>query len=417
MQIIGSRLLKAIGILLLVLVGLLMLGLILASIIYPYEYVYRMIAWGLMPPGWADSHLNDYLNNFPAHRLDAAPQPFTFDDSGDEELVAGVFEGILDVGDFDVFLEENGTKAFIIIQDDAILYEKYFNSAQRDSMVTSFSVAKSFTSALIGIAIDEGYINSVDDPITDYLPELLERDSRFSDITIRHVLRMASGLEYQEDRLGLFNGDDPITTYYPDQRKAALEFTHIEDPPGEYFLYNKYHPQLLGMILERTTGVSVTEYMQTKLWDPIGMEFGGSWSIDSEKSGFEKMETGVNARAIDFAKFGRLYLENGDWNGVQVISPEWVDESTSPDPGTQNDSYYRDEFGQTILNDLHGYYKFMWYGYFRTGGEPDFAAEGDHGQFIYVSPQKKLIIIRNGDEYGVPWDAWVKMFYDFASQL
>lgn len=417
MQIIGSRLLKAIGILLLVLVGLLMLGLILASIIYPYEYVYRMIAWGLMPPGWADSHLNDYLNNFPAHRLDAAPQPFTFDDSADEELVAGVFEGILDVGDFDVFLEENGTKAFIIIQDDAILYEKYFNSAQRDSMVTSFSVAKSFTSALIGIAIDEGYINSVDDPITDYLPELLERDSRFSDITIRHLLRMASGLEYQEDRLGLFNGDDPITTYYPDQRKAALEFTHIEDPPGEYFLYNKYHPQLLGMILERTTGVSVTEYMQTKLWDPIGMEFDGSWSIDSEKSGFEKMETGVNARAIDFAKFGRLYLENGDWNGVQVISPEWVDESTSPDPGTQNDSYYRDEFGQTILNDLHGYYKFMWYGYFRTGGEPDFAAEGDHGQFIYVSPQKKLIIIRNGDEYGVPWDAWVKMFYDFASQL
>jgi CubicO group peptidase (beta-lactamase class C family) len=413
----GARLLNAIGIFIIALIGLLLLGLILASIRYPYEYVYRIVAWGLMPPGWADSHVNDYLNNFPSHPLEAAPQPFIFYESGDDEYVAGTFEDIMNVPDFDAFLEENDTKAFIVIQDDAVLYEKYLNGAGRDSMMTSFSVAKSFTSALIGAAIDEGYINSVDDPITDYLPELLERDPRFSAIKIRHLLRMASGLEYQEDRLGLFNGDDPITTYYTDQRKAALEFTNIKDPPGEYFLYNKYHPQLLGLILERATGVPVTQYMQTRLWDQIGMEYDGSWSTDSLESGFEKMETGVNARAIDFAKFGRLYLENGKWDGVQVISPEWVGESTSPDPSTENDSYYRDEFGQTILNDLQGYYKYMWYGYFRPGGEPDFAAEGDHGQYIYVSPQKNLIIIRNGDAYGMTWDEWVKMFYEFASEL
>ncbi len=417
MKTIGTRLLKAIGIFIIAVVGLLILGLVLASIIYPYEYVYRMVAWGLMPPGWADSHVNDFLNNFPSHPLEAAPQPFIFDESGDEAFVAGIFEDIMNVPDFDEFLEEKNTKAFIVIQDDTILYEKYLNGAGRDSMMTSFSVAKSFTSALIGIAIDEGYIKSVDDPITDYLPELSERDPRFSAITIRHLLLMASGLEYQEDRIGLFNGDDPKTTYYPDQRKAALTFTNIQDPPGEYFLYNKYHPQLLGLILERATGVPVTEYMQSRLWDRIGMEYGGSWSIDSLESGFEKMEAGVNARAIDFAKFGRLYLEKGEWNGVQVLSPEWVSESTSPDPTTKNDSYYRDEFGQTILNDLQGYYKYMWYGYSRPGGEPDFAAEGDHGQFIYISPQKNLIIVRNGDEYGISWDEWVKMFYEFASEL
>lgn len=417
MRAIGLRLLKTIGIIILALTGLLILGLILASVIYPFEYVYRMIAWGLLPPAWADSHANDYLNNFPAHSFEAAPEAFTFDDAGDEGRIAGIFEEILGVPDFDVFLEENSTQAFIVIQDDATLYEKYFNGAQRDTLMTSFSVAKSFTSALIGIAIDEGYIQSVDDPITDYLPEMSDRDPRFSAITIRDLLRMASGLEYQKMRPGLFNGDDPLTTYYPDQRKAALEFTRILDPPGEYFLYNKYHPQLLGMILERATGVTVTEYMQVKLWNPLGMEFGGSWSIDSEQSGFEKMEAGVNARAIDFAKFGRLYLENGEWNGVQVISQEWVVESISPDPATQNDSYYRDEFGQTILNDLQGYYKYMWYGYYRPGGDPDFSAEGDHGQFIYVSPQMNLIIIRNGDEYGISWDRWVKMFYEFASEL
>ncbi len=417
MKIISARVMKVVGIFIVALIGFVVLGLVIASFLYPSEYIRRVVAWGLLPPGWVDSHVNDYLNNFPEHQLDAAPRTFYFAESPDVERVAGLFESILEVDDFDTFLEENDTQAFIVIQDETILYENYFNDAQRDSMMTSFSVAKSFTSALVGIAIADGFINSVDDPITDYLPELAERDPRFNDITIRHLLMMASGLEYQEMRLGLFNGDDPLTTYYPDQRKAALEFTNIKDTPGEYFLYNKYHPQLLGMILERATGISVTEYMQAKLWDPLGMEFSGSWSIDSVESGFEKMEAGVNARAIDFAKLGRVYLENGGWNGVQVISSDWVAESTQSDPATQNNSYYPDEFGQTIFNDLQGYYKYMWYGYSRDGGENDFAAEGDHGQFIYLSPQKNLIIIRNGDEYGISWDEWIKILYKFATDL
>jgi CubicO group peptidase (beta-lactamase class C family) len=162
---------------------------------------------------------------------------------------------------------------------------------------------------LIGIAIQEGHIKGVDDPITMYLPEMAERDPRFNEITIRHLLLMASGLEYVKFRPLLFNSDDILTSYYPDQRKISLENTHIIDPPGQYFLYNKYHPQLLGMILERATGMSVTNYLQTRIWDPLGMEFGGSWSTDSEAFDFEKMETGVNARAIDFAKFGVLFLK------------------------------------------------------------------------------------------------------------
>jgi len=128
----------------------------------------------------------------------------------------------------------------------------------------------------------------------------------------------------------------------------------IVDPPALYFQYNKYHPQLLGMILERTTGMSVTEYTQTRLWDPLGMEFGGAWALDSEGSGFEKMEAGLNARAIDYAKLGRLFLEDGNWNGVQVISSEWVEESTSLDLATHNPDYYGDEFGQEIYADSSG---------------------------------------------------------------
>ena len=228
---------------------------------------------------------------------------------------------------------------------------------------------------------------------------------------------MAGGVGFEEMRPALFNGDDILTSYYPDQRKAALEFTEIVDPPGEYFLYNKYYPQLLGMIVERATGQIISEYMEQKLWQPMGAEFDASWSLDSEESGFEKMEAGLNARAIDFAKFGRLYRENGQRNGVQIIPSEWVVDSTQVDQATLTEQYYSTEMGRSLKNDLNGYYKYMWWGYFQDDGSYDFAAEGDHGQIIYVSPSKGLIIVRNGYEYGpdMSMTRWIKLTRDFAS--
>ncbi len=404
-----SKILKILSWVVGILIGLILLGILIALFVYSPEYIRRVLVF-------RKSNYETYMTGFPHSRLHADQDTFYFAENLNEERVSKLFEGILEREDFDTFLEEMGTQAFIVIQDDEVIYEKYFNGAQRDSLLTSFSVAKPFTSALVGIAVEEGYINSIDDPITDYLPELEARDSRFKQITIRNILMMASGLEFQELRWGIFNGDDPLTTYFPDQRQAALEFTQTKDSPGQYFQYNKYHPQLLGLIIERATGLSVTDYTQEKLWNSLGMEFDGSWSLDSEESGFEKMEAGLNARAIDFAKFGRLYLNGGDWNGEQVIPEEWVRTSTQVDRATQKASYYPDNFGQTIFHDLNGYYKYMWYGYLRDEGF-DFAAEGDHGQFIYVAPHKNLIIVRNGLEYGIPWDEWIKSFYRFASDL
>jgi CubicO group peptidase (beta-lactamase class C family) len=382
------------------------IALIGALLTYPPVYVYRVFAW-------RDSDAFDW-QKFPEHRLEAAPTPYTFN-TAPNERVTGLFSRLAGVDDWNAFLEENQTQALIVIQDGTVLFENYYNDTNRDSIVTSFSVAKSFTSALIGIAISEGYISSVDDPITDYLPELAERDPRFGEITIRHLLLMASGLEYKEFRFPGLNSDDPLTTYYPDQRWLALNNTRITDPPGAYFQYNKYHPQLLGMILERTTGVSVTEYLQAKIWDPLGMEFSGSWSIDSEQSDFEKMETGVNARAIDFAKFGQLFLDEGSWNGQQVVSKEWVAESTGPLLPTDYAAYYPEWF-----SDLPGlaYYTYMWWGMAREQGGYDFAAEGDKGQFIYVSPGRELVIVRNGIDYGsLPFNEWLALFYQFASEF
>lgn len=387
------------------LIGAIALFLMIAMLVYPPEYVYRALVW-------QGSDAFDW-QKFPSHSLNAGHTAYQFRAAPDPRVpeLLGQLSG---TDNWERFLEEKHTQAFLVVQDGTILYENYFNNTQRDSIVTSFSVAKSFTSALIGIAIQEGYIHSVNDPITMYLPELSTRDSRFKDITIQHLLLMASGLEYKSFRPLLLNSDDILTTYYPDQRKLALENTNIVEPPGVHYRYNKYHPQLLGMILERTTGMPVTSYLQTKIWNPLGMEYAGSWSVDSTASDFEKMETGVNARAIDFAKFGVLFLNGGSWQGKQIISKDWVNESTCPLFPKDYSDYYTDWYQ---LLPGQGSYKYLWYSLAREGNSYDFAAEGDKGQFIYVSPQKNLVIVRNGIEYGIASAEWFQLFYEFASKF
>ena len=265
---------------------------------------------------------------------------------------------------------------------------------------------------MIGIAIEDGYISSVDDPITDYIPELLERDPAFGDITIRNLLMMSSGIRYKE--FPFVNGDDAKTYYYPDLQQLALEDTSIVGEPNEKFLYNNYHPLLLGMIIERATGSSVANYLQEKIWKPIGAEYPASWSLDEH--GFEKMESGINARAIDFAKFGRLFLHNGSRDGVQVVPVGWVIEATQADTSTDYENYYPDSF---IFADGKGYYKYMWWGIQRDENTYDFMALGNHGQFIYISPSKDLIIVRFGESYGEFGGAqgWIDIFIDFADGL
>jgi len=377
------------------LVGLVCLVLVWAFLSYPAVYLMRSIAWG-------DSDVNDY-QKFPGRPLASSSTPFYFKEDLAEDMVRALFEKNPAIDGLDDFLEQTQTQAFIVIQNDTILYERYFNDASRETIVTSFSCAKAWDSALIGAAIDDGYIQSVDDPITNYLPELAERDQAFSDISIYDLLRMSSGIEY--DGLGGLDGDNSKTYYYPDLRKLALEETTVISSPGSDFLYNNFNPLLLGMILERATGMSVATYLETRIWQPIGMEFDGSWSLDSETSGFEKMESGINGRAIDFAKFGRLFLNSGNWDGTQILPADWVAQSTGQD--TSPDSLH--------IGDR--YYALMWEGRQRDGSNYDYFAEGHYGQEIYVSPHKNLVIVRNGEAYGEFGQYWTEIFYQFASDI
>lgn len=294
----------------------------------------------------------------------------------------------------DDLLQRTGTRAFLILKEDELIRETYLGSS-RESINTSFSSAKSFNSALIGAAIAEGKIGSVNDPVIQYIPEIAGRG--LDRLTIRDLLLMNSGIRYVEGgELPFYYApfaDDALTYYPPDLREVTLHVEASGAPIGEAFRYNNYHPLLEGLILERVTGMTVAQYLQEKFWKPMGAEFPASWSLDSEENGFEKMESGINARAIDFARFGLIFLHNGYWNGVQILPESWVRESTEPlrpDPRTW------ETFPSWL--DYGGYYKYHWWGINNADGSYDFCAQGRYGQIIYVAPRKNAVLVRLGDE-------------------
>ena len=357
---------------------------------------------------------------FPERAISNAEPAFYFQQHLSPKLfdtITYMLNGQTKQNSFDDFLKSSQTTSFIVIRDNAILYEGYFNGYTRDSVVTSFSIAKSFTSALVGIAIEEGYIHSVDDPIIWYLPEL--RSKGLDSVTIRHLLTMSTGIRYVHGHelppllRPLPFSDDSWTTDFPNLRSLALSVKPDGETPGAAWKYNNYYPQLLGMILERSTHQSVSEYLQEKIWKPLGMEYPASWSLDSNESGFEKMEQGINARAIDFAKFGVLFLNNGNWNGQQIIPEQWVNESTSPD---LNDN--RPWRVAADWKDANGYYKYMWWGRVRPDGSYVYLARGGmNQQWIYVSPQERVVIVHFGllDSGGV--DSWPDVFENLLSEM
>lgn len=362
---------------------------------------------------WGDASVFD-AKVFPSRPLARSTGPRRYPEHLKTDSVAAML-GHLEylpgraIGRLDDFLSRTQTTSLIVIQDDTIIYQQFFNGWGPDSIFTSFSVAKAFVSTLVGIAIDRGLIHGVADTITRYLPELARRDPRMGRITIRDLLRMASGLRYVEDEEPY---DNRWTYLPPDLRRSALERSTIVEEPGKRWLYNNYNPLLLGMILERVSHRTVTDLLQRWIWDPLGMQHAGSWSLDSRAHGFEKMESGINARPVDFAKLGSLYLNDGVWNGRRVVSAEWVHDATQPWPDPPG--YYED---QGFFGPGGHYFGYFWWGDTRSGGESDFHTVGNKGQFIYCSPQTHIVIVRTGMDFGVGSVTWLRLFRQLAEQL
>ncbi|MCU0845522.1 MAG: beta-lactamase family protein [Spirochaetes bacterium] len=365
---------------------------------------------------WNVSDIDDH-KKFPSIEIKNEPPVFHFKKSGvpmDVGAIEYTVKGEKKSADIAELNRRHNSTAFIVIKDDVILYEEYFNGYSRDSINTSFSTAKSFSSALVGIALAEGKLGNLADPVVKYLPELKERG--LDGLTLRHLLVMGSGIRYEAGRLlgmqvDLPGSDMPRVYYHPDLRSLALAVSPGDQAVGEHFYYNDYHPVLMGIILERTVGSNAARYLEEKIWKKIGMEYPASWSVDSERNGTVKMESGINARAIDFARFGRLYLNGGKWNGRQVVPKKWVIESTAPDPSDR-----REWLNHQKYREYGAFYKYWWWGVHRAHGRYDSMAIGHLGQYIFIRPDKKIIIVRNGiDRGGVDW--WPEIFQRVADRL
>jgi CubicO group peptidase (beta-lactamase class C family) len=381
-------------------VGLLVLLLAagaLALLVYPPAYVWRTLTLG-------DSDVDDQFR-FPRRAVRAAPDAREMPVALDAQRLRHAFAKVMPGQELDPWLAANTTQGFVVLQRGRVIYEAYFNGHRRDDTATSFSVAKSVLGTLVDLAVADGRIASLDDPVTKHLPELRQRDPRFDQISLRHLLNMNAGLRYTE--YPFLTSDGAKTYYWPDLRQLALQRATIERPPGQAWLYNNYYPLLLGLVLERCTGMPVTEWLEQRLWQPAGMAAGASWSLDSETSGFEKLESGLNARTLDFARFGQLFLDEGvALDGRRVLSAEMVREATSP-TGAVSLPQYR----------AGAYYKHFWWGQQRADGAYDFSARGNHGQFVFVSPKNQVVIARNGRDYGVPPPVWMRMFEGLADKL
>lgn len=307
---------------------------------------------------------------------------FKFKETNGSQFVSPSFSSTKDTRatpTLDDFLEKTKTVAFLVIRNDSILYEKYLYGRDTAALVPSFSAAKSVVSALVGIAIAEGHINSIKDSIRKYIPELPSKT--FGAITIEHLLNMRSGLDFKEEYFNPFG--HVAKFYYGTNLRKFTKQLKLKEAPGKTFEYISVNTQLLGWAVEEATGVNLVDYLEEKIWKPLGMETPASWSIDSRKQKMAKAFCCLNATARDFAKFGRLYLNRGNWNGVQIIPADWVVESTRFNGGE---------------------YKYQWW----KVDKESYAAVGFLGQYIYVNPNQNLIIVRLGKQQKTNWETVFK---------
>ena len=329
-------------------------------------------------------NLTDY-RHFPSRVIQNEPPIFDFSISADHlrssafgSTIVYSVNGQRREEALDHFLQRTGTVAFLIIQNDTILAERYFAGYHRQSIVSSFSICKSFVSALIGIALSEKHLYSLDDPVTRYLPEL--RAPHWSSITLRHLVSMSSGLCYQRG-LSFRGAMSPGSTTRTTSENWLPKHSPVKRRPSGFIIITTISFSWGWSSNERLAVMWPTTYKRRSgsrsVW-----KLQPTWSLDSERSGMEKMESGLNARAVDFAKFGRLYLRLGEWNGKQVVPEAWVQESTS----VSCDAKWR-------------HYKYLWWIPGQDGGR--FMAAGNLGQFIYLVPDKELLIIRFGVRGGM----------------
>jgi CubicO group peptidase (beta-lactamase class C family) len=287
----------------------------------------------------------------------------------------------------DEVIEENDIEidSVVIVKGGYIVYEKYYNYWSQYMAHTIQSCTKSFMSALIGIAIDMGYIDNVSQPILSFFPNstIDNWDPRKENITLFHCITMSTGLEFHEVDIPY---EDPANDLFEMYRRPDMWEYVLNRPmqyePGTHWSYNSGGIELLGGVIEQTTGYGVADFAEEFLFDPIGIDYFSWWTVPA--SGQYGCGGGLHLMPRDMARFGYLYLNEGNWNGTQVISSDWVNESTQ------------------MYFDTGGYYQYgyTWWG---VQGQPFYEATGHYEQKIYILPEDDIVVVFTGDIADEDW--------------
>lgn len=271
--------------------------------------------------------------------------------------------------------------AFLLVRKGEIVHEQYWDGYNSQSYSNSFSMAKSIVGLLTGIALEEGFIKSLDEPVGNYLPSF--RKGANSQLTIRHLLTMSSGLNWDESYGSPFS----VTTkaYYGNNLPELVNELQVVEAPGKEWEYLSGNTQLLALVLEKATRKSLSDYASEKLWKPLGASSPALWSLDKPE-GTEKAYCCFNSNARDFARLGQLILNKGEWQGKRLISPAYLQEALQPA------SYLTDEEGAPV--DFYGYQ--WWVVNYKGKAIP--YARGILGQYIFILPDKEAVLVRLGHE-------------------
>lgn len=292
---------------------------------------------------------------------------------------AANYNQILYPDSLNTLLEELNTVGLLMIRNNEVVFEKYWKGYSDSSKSGSFSMAKSITSILIGVALKEGKIKSLEEPVGNYLPEFKEGDK--AAVRIIDVLTMSSGTDWNESYWNLFSVTSEA--YYGTDVYATATGVKMKDKPGTVHSYKSGDTQLLGLILEKATGQSLSDYASEKLWKPLGAEHPALWSTDKE-NGHIKAYCCFNSNTRDFARIGKLMLDSGKWNGTPIIDSAYWAHSIQP----------------CGITDLKGvtcdYYGYQWW--IDPLNPEIFYARGILGQYIIVIPSKQTIIVRLGEK-------------------
>lgn len=281
------------------------------------------------------------------------------------------------------------TDGLMILKDGEVLYENYWNKNKENSRHIIWSVSKSFLSALVGIALDEGLIDDINDPIIKYLKDF--EGTGYEGVSIKNLLQMSSGIAFNED---YGDPDSDINRYArvtatgTSQREFAKTLKNSREP-GTYNHYISLDSQMLGMLVAEVTNMTVKEYLYEKIWSQIGMQDDAFYLTDKQE--VEMSLGGLNVTLRDMAKFGQLYLNKGNWNGKQVVPAEWVSNSTVP-----LGKHVQPNAGDQFTSDAWGY-GYQWW--IPGPGVSDYTAHGIYNQFIYVNPESGVVIAKTSSNF------------------